>query len=67
MRKVDYMGSEPVASKLLFAPQATGSEADADQGAEYLDMSARLSGGVAQGGMGVKSFRCGKGERTNDT
>jgi hypothetical protein len=26
MRKVDYMGSEPVASKLLFAPPAPGSE-----------------------------------------
>lgn len=26
MRKVDYMGSRPVASKLLFAPPPPGSE-----------------------------------------
>lgn len=26
MRKVDYMGSEPYASKLLFAPANSGSE-----------------------------------------
>ena len=28
MRKVDYMGSEPLVSKLLFAPPAPGSEDD---------------------------------------
>ncbi|TEB27475.1 hypothetical protein FA13DRAFT_1816390 [Coprinellus micaceus] len=30
MRKVDYMGSEPVASKLLFAPPAPGTESEDD-------------------------------------
>jgi hypothetical protein len=30
MRKVDYMGSEPFASKLLFAPPIPGSEDDFD-------------------------------------
>jgi hypothetical protein len=28
MRKVDYMGSEPYASKLLFAPANSGSETE---------------------------------------
>ena len=30
MRKVDYMGSQPVASKLLFAPPEPGSEGNSD-------------------------------------
>ncbi|TEB35053.1 hypothetical protein FA13DRAFT_1728845 [Coprinellus micaceus] len=30
MRKIDYMGSQPVASKLLFAPPEPGSEGDLD-------------------------------------
>ena len=30
MRKVDYVGSQAVASKLLFAPPAPGSEDDLD-------------------------------------
>ena len=31
MRKVDYMGSQPVASKLLFAPPVPGSEDDLEE------------------------------------
>ena len=31
MRKVDYMGSEPVASKLLFAPAAPDSDDDIEE------------------------------------
>ena len=40
MRKVDYMGPEPVASKLLFAPQAleSGSAADAQFNSFEMDV-----------------------------
>jgi hypothetical protein len=39
MRKVDYMGSEPVASKLLFAPPAPGSEGDLEDDFGSLEMA----------------------------
>jgi hypothetical protein len=38
MRKVDYMGSEPVVSKLLFAPPAPGSEDDIEEDLDALEM-----------------------------
>ncbi|KAJ3550136.1 hypothetical protein NMY22_g619 [Coprinellus aureogranulatus] len=37
LRKTDYMGSRPIASKLLFAPPPPGSEDDEDQGQENQD------------------------------
>jgi hypothetical protein len=39
MRKVDYMGSEPVASKLLFAPPAPESEDDLEADFESCEMT----------------------------
>jgi hypothetical protein len=38
IRKVDYMGSEPVASKLLFAPPAPGSE-DHEDDLDFFEMA----------------------------
>ncbi|TEB29603.1 hypothetical protein FA13DRAFT_1734381 [Coprinellus micaceus] len=39
MRKVDYLGSEPVASKLLFAPPTPGSEDDLDSDLSSIEMA----------------------------
>ncbi|TEB21354.1 hypothetical protein FA13DRAFT_1717026 [Coprinellus micaceus] len=44
MRKIDYMGSEPVASKLLFAPPPLGSEDDRDGDFESLERAQEPSG-----------------------
>ncbi|TEB28622.1 hypothetical protein FA13DRAFT_1815724 [Coprinellus micaceus] len=44
MRKVDYMGSEPVASKLLFAPPVPGSEGGLDGELESFEMAPQPSG-----------------------
>jgi hypothetical protein len=44
MRKIDYMGSEPVASKLLFAPPAPGSEDDLDGDFDSLEPAQEPSG-----------------------
>ncbi|TEB28593.1 hypothetical protein FA13DRAFT_1711623 [Coprinellus micaceus] len=44
MRKVDYMGSEPVASKLLFALPAPGSEDDLGNDFDSLEMTQEPSG-----------------------
>jgi hypothetical protein len=43
MRKVDYMGSEPVASKLLFAPPAPGSEDDVEEDFDSHEMAQESS------------------------
>ena len=45
MRTVDYMGSEPVASKLLFAPPAPGSEDDLEGDFDSFEMSPEASEG----------------------
>ncbi|KAJ3522075.1 hypothetical protein NMY22_g12042 [Coprinellus aureogranulatus] len=37
LRKADYMGSQPIASKLLFAPPPPGSEDDEDRGQDNQD------------------------------
>jgi hypothetical protein len=39
MRKVDYMGSETVASKLLFAPPAPGSEDNIEGDFDSIEMT----------------------------
>ncbi|TEB21346.1 hypothetical protein FA13DRAFT_1800006 [Coprinellus micaceus] len=44
MRKVDYMGSEPVASKLLFALPAPGSEDNLGNDFDSLEMTQEPSG-----------------------
>ncbi|TEB28613.1 hypothetical protein FA13DRAFT_1711638 [Coprinellus micaceus] len=44
MRKVDYMGSEPIASKLLFTPPAPGSEDDLEGAKVSLEMTQEPSG-----------------------
>ena len=45
MRKVDYMGSQPFASKLLFAPPQSDSEDDLDDDLDgSLEMSEDSSG-----------------------
>jgi len=44
MHKVDYMGSEPVASKLLFAPPLPGSEDDLEGDIDSFRMAAEASG-----------------------
>ncbi|TEB28594.1 hypothetical protein FA13DRAFT_1711624 [Coprinellus micaceus] len=49
MRKVDYMGSEPIASKLLFAPPAPASEDDLEGDFDSLEMTQGPSG-LRQGG-----------------
>ena len=38
MRKVDYMGSEPVASNLLFAPPPPGSEDGTEEEFDAVEM-----------------------------
>lgn len=43
MRKVDYMGSEPVASKLLFAPPTPDSEDDLDSDLSSFEMASEPS------------------------
>jgi hypothetical protein len=44
MRKVDYMGSEPFASKLLFAPQVPGEDDDSEVGLDSFEMAPDPSG-----------------------
>ncbi|TEB28587.1 hypothetical protein FA13DRAFT_1735425 [Coprinellus micaceus] len=46
MRKVDYMGSEPMASKLLFAPPAPESEDDLGADFESCEVSEAPEVGV---------------------
>jgi hypothetical protein len=41
MRKVDYMGSEPAASKLMFSPHVPGSEDDLEGDFEFDTMPVR--------------------------
>ncbi|TEB21339.1 hypothetical protein FA13DRAFT_1799994 [Coprinellus micaceus] len=41
MRKVDYMGSDPVATKLLFAHSAPGSEEDLEGDFDCIEMTQR--------------------------
>jgi hypothetical protein len=50
MRKVDYMGSEPVASKLLFAAPTPGSDDDLEDDLNSSEMVARTSGLRYRGG-----------------
>ncbi|TEB28585.1 hypothetical protein FA13DRAFT_1735423 [Coprinellus micaceus] len=44
MRKVDYMGSEPFASKLLFAPPIPGEDDDPEAGLDSFEMAPDPSG-----------------------
>lgn len=44
LRKIDYMGSQPVASKLLFAPPAPGSEDDTEWHPDSIEMEEEHSG-----------------------
>jgi hypothetical protein len=44
MRKVDYMGSEPVASKLLFAQRGPDSEDDLEGDSETSKMGSEGTG-----------------------
>ena len=62
MRKVDYMGSEPVASKLLFAPPAPGSEDDLDGDFGSIGMTPETSGPRYRGAAGEVSDGCKEGE-----
>ena len=55
MRKVDYMGSEPLASKLLFAPPAPGSEDDVEGDADSFEMAGEPSGLHRRGAGGEGS------------
>ena len=63
MRKVDYIGSEPVASKLLFAPPAAGSEDDLDEDANSFEMvqgqSSLRHGGVVDGPSALREVAGG--------
>ena len=63
MRKVDYMGSEPAASKLLFAPPAPGSEDDLEGDFDSFEMTPEPSGPRDRGaaGEGPKEPEEGKG------
>ena len=55
MRKVDYMGSEPIASKLLFAPPAPGSKDDPEGDFESFEMTQEPSGQRHQVAVGEGS------------
>jgi hypothetical protein len=57
MRKVDYMGSEPVASKLLFAPPIPGSEGDLQGDLDSLEMAQEPSGLRQPGSAGEGAER----------
>lgn len=47
MRKVDYVGSDPAASKLLFAPPGPGSEGDLDRDFDSIELApAQQSSGL---------------------
>ncbi|KAJ3529338.1 hypothetical protein NMY22_g9037 [Coprinellus aureogranulatus] len=55
LRKTDYIGSRPIASKLLFAPPPPGSEDDEDQGQENQDhpeVNVKNSNGRLDAGAG---------------
>ncbi|KAJ3546852.1 hypothetical protein NMY22_g1886 [Coprinellus aureogranulatus] len=55
LRKADYMGSQPIASTLLFAPPPPGSEDNEDQGPEnqdLLEVNVENSHGCADTGAG---------------
>ena len=62
MRKVDYMGSEPLASKLLFAPPAPGSEDDLEGDFDSFETTAEPSGPRDRGAVGERSGGCKEGE-----
>ena len=55
MRKVDYTGSEPIASKLLFAPPAPGSEDDIESDFDSFEMTPDPSGPGDRGAVGEGS------------
>jgi hypothetical protein len=55
MRKVDYMGSEPVAPKLLFAPPAPGSEDSLEGDFNSFEMTPEPSGPHDRGAEGKGS------------
>ncbi|TEB28597.1 hypothetical protein FA13DRAFT_1793778 [Coprinellus micaceus] len=63
MRKVDYMGSEPFASKLLFAPPPPGSEDDPEGDVEAIEMTQEPHGLRRQGSTGGGSERDNTGVR----
>jgi hypothetical protein len=55
MRKVDYMGSQPVASKLLFAPPPPGSDDDLEDDPGFFEMAPGPSGAHHRGAVGKTS------------
>ncbi|TEB21510.1 hypothetical protein FA13DRAFT_98796 [Coprinellus micaceus] len=55
MRKVDYIGSQPVASKLLFAPPPPGSDDDLEDDPGFFEMAPGPSGAHHQGAVGKTS------------
>ena len=63
MRKVDYMGSEPLASKLLFAPPAPGSEDDLEGDFDSFEMAPQPAGLRHRGAAdeGLDECKEGKG------
>ena len=55
MRNINYMGSEPLASKLLFAPPVPGSEDSFDEDfGESLRMAERPAGIHRRGSTGAR-------------
>ena len=66
MRKVDYMGSEPLASKLLFAPPAPGSEDDLEGDFNSFEVDPQPSGLRHREAEGEELKGCEEGKGSNN-